>query len=438
MHYLDESHILLFLVQLFALLAFARTFGVVCRKLDVPPLAGELLVGVVLGPTILGRVAPSVQVALFPPDPVQFTMLDTVAWLGVFFLLLSVGFEVRVPRGARAPAAAAASVGIIGVLVPVAIGVLAFWQLDPAYWGPETTQMGFAVFLAVAGSITAISVVARLVRDLDLMGTRIGVLILSACAVNDVFGWVLFTFALGFATGEGVGFTRGGLAFAGASIFTVLCLTVGVRLLARAARWVRGTGLKEVPALLSLVTSTGLICGITTHLLGIHAVLGFFLAGVMVGSLDGGIEAEQRESLSNTMHALFVPIFFATIGIKIDFLEQVDVSLTLAFFSVAVGGKFIGALIGAWLGRVATPRAVLIAIAFIPGGAMEIVVGLLALEVGLIARPTFVAIVFAAIVSSIAVGPLFAWWSRRAADALTDPEPPEVVGAAGAAGAEAS
>jgi len=156
-HYLDESHIQLFLVQLLLLLAVARTLGVACQRIKIPALAGEILTGVVLGPTLLGRISPELQSALFPVEVIQMAMLDTVSWLGVFFLLLSVGFEVDVSRAIFRQGKAALSVGIVGVLVPVAVGFPVFWFLDQEYHGPNATRLGFTLFLAVAGSITAIS-----------------------------------------------------------------------------------------------------------------------------------------------------------------------------------------------------------------------------------------------------------------------------------------
>lgn len=412
MHYLDESHIELFLLQLLLLLAVARTLGAACQHVRIPALAGELLTGILLGPTILGRVSPELQQALFPMEAVQVTMLDTVAWLGVFFLLLSVGFEVDISRAVLRRGKAALSIGVVGVLLPIVVGVGAFFSLDATYRGPNATQLGFTLFLAVAGSITAISVTARVLRDLSILRSDLGGLILSACAVNDVFGWVLFTFVVALATGGAMDPTGALKALAGVVAFVGFCLTLGSRLLCRAAAMVKRTDLPTTPALLTLVTSVGLFCGTATHALGIHAVLGFFVAGVMVGSVEREISEGEREKLSDTVHAVFVPIFFATIGVKIDFIAHLDWQIAALFVGVAIGGKFIGAWLGARVAGVPKRAAVAIGLAFTPGGAMEIVVGILALELGLVAQSTFVGIVFAALLSSVLVGPALAWFLR--------------------------
>ena len=427
MHYLDESHLQLFLVQLSLLLAVARTLGVACQRIKIPALAGEILTGVILGPTLLGRIDPAVQQALFPQEVIQAAMLDTVSWLGVFFLLLSVGFEVDVSRAVFRQGKAALSVGIVGVLVPLAVGVAAFWFLDASYHGPQATRVGFTLFLAVAASITAISVIARVLRDLEIVKTDLGTLILSACAVNDVFGWILFTFVIALATGGSMDPLRALLALGGVIAFVAVCLSIGGYVLREAARRVKQTELPDTPALLTLITSVGLLCGLVTHSLGIHAILGFFLAGVMVGSIEEEISFEQRESLSDTVHAVFVPIFFATIGIKIDFLAHLELTITVVFTAVAVGGKLFGAWLGARLARVPPISSRVVGLAFTPGGAMEIVVGMLALELELVSQSAFVGIVFAALFSSVLVGPLLALYLRRRAgeDILDLPGRPE-------------
>ena len=179
-----------------------------------------------------------------------------------------------------------------------------------------------------------------------------------------------------------------------------------------AARWVQATSLTQPAATMTLVVSAGLFCGVVTQWLGIHAILGFFLAGIMAGGAKE-ISPELRDSISETFHAVFVPVFFATLGIKIDFASGMDPLITLSFTTVAMGGKFIGAWLGARLARVPSTQAVFLGVLFVPGGAMEIVVGILALELGLIGETVFVAIVFAALLSSIVVGPLMTWCVRN-------------------------
>jgi len=410
-HYLDETHILLFLLQVAVLLATARSLGAVCEALGVPALAGEILAGVVLGPTLLGRVAPGWQAALFPHEAVQSTMLETVSWLGVFFLLLASGFHVDVGQALRS-GKAALLIGVVGVVFPIAVGVPIFYTLAPVHRGPAADATSFALFVSVAGSITAISVVARALDGLGLDRQPVGGLALSACAVNDLLGWLLFTVVMSVATATEVVALELATTTLAAIGFVGICILVGSRVIDLAARAIRHTELDQPAAMQALVVGAGLVCGAFTQWLGIHAILGFFLAGTMAGTASE-VSDELHESLADTMHAVFVPLFFATLGIKIDFFAGLQLGVAALFTVVAVGGKLVGAWLGARLGGQGQPQAVLIGLVFTPGGAMEIVVATLALELELIQQTVFVAIVFAALLSAVVAGPMIKAWARR-------------------------
>lgn len=411
MHYLDESHILLFLIEVLVLLGCARTLGALCEELNIPAIAGEILAGVILGPTLLGRFAPSLQTWIFPADQLQSTMLETVSWLGVFFLLLSSGFHVDITQ-ARRSGREAALIGVVGVLVPIGVGYPIFRLFDSAHQGEAATTLTFALFLAVAGSITAISVVARALGDLRIARTHEGSLALSACAINDVFGWFLFTVVMSLATAQSVQPMEMLARSVGLLAIVTVSVTLGAKVLGAAVRAVESTSLAQPAATQTLVVSVALLFGAITQWLGIHAILGFFLAGTMVGSSES-ISDEVRNSLSDTMHAIFVPLFFATLGLKIDFIAGIELWTTVIFCVVAMGGKFLGAWLGARLGRLPPKTSVLMGFIFLPGGAMEIVVATLALELRLIHQTAFVAIVFAALLSSILAGPLIGMQARR-------------------------
>lgn len=411
MHNLDESNILLFLLQILVLLGCARTLSVISEAIKIPAIVGEILAGVLLGPTLLGRISPSLQLWLFPPDMIQSTMLETVSWLGVFFLLLSSGFHVDIKKAMHS-GRAAMLIGIVGVLFPIAIGFPIFSAFDPIYWGAKANALTFALFLSIAGSITAISVVARTLNDLEISHTPMGSLALSSCAINDIFGWFLFTVVISLISPHSLGIVEIVISVLGIVVFVVLSLTYGSRLLSIALRYVKLSKLPQPAASQSLIASLGLLCGAITQWLGIHAILGFFLAGTIAKS-SAGVSDDLRKSVSDTLHAIFVPLFFATLGLKIDFLTGMVLWPTVIFCAVAILGKFVGAWIGAKLGKQSKETSILMGIAFIPGGIMEIVVATLALELELIGHAIFVAIVIAALASSILAGPLIGIQKRR-------------------------
>lgn len=411
MNYLNESHILLFLLQVLVLLGCARTLSVFLESIKIPAIVGEILAGVILGPTLLGRVAPKLQSLLFPMDQIQWTMLETLSWLGVFFLLLASGFHVDMKTAIRG-GKAAMYIGIVGVLIPIGIGFPIFLTFDSIYWGAQANQLSFALFLAVAGSITAISVVARTLNDLDISRTTNGSLALSSCAINDIFGWFLFTLVIALVTPHSNTTMAIVTSVIGVIGFVVFSAAYGSRILNAALRRVEATSLIQPAATQTLIVSLGLLCGAITQWLGIHAILGFFLAGVIARSAEGVSDA-NRNSVSDTLQAIFVPLFFTSIGLKVDFITGIELWPTLIFCCIAITGKFIGAWLGATLARQSKETAILMGITFIPGGAMEIVVATLALELQLIGQAIFIAIVFAALLSSILAGPFIGIQKRR-------------------------
>jgi len=412
MHYIDEQNIFLFLLQIFLLLSLARGLGEVFRRWKQPALTAEILVGVILGPTILGRFFPGLHQAIFPPDAVQQNMLETVGWLGVLFLLLETGLEIDFSSAWR-QRGDALKISLADIIIPMVIAFPACLLLPDSFLADPGRRIIFSLFMATVLTISAMPVAARALHDLNLSKTDLGFLIMSALSVNDIIGWLLFTLVLGVFTQASLEVTRVLVIFGATVGFTVFCLTIG--------RWLANTAISEIkrrqmpqPATaLTFILLLGALCGAITQRIGIHALFGFFIAGVMAGQARA-LSEQTRQIISQMVYALFVPIFFAGIGLRIDFLAHFNVFLVIFVSVVGVGGRFLGAWLGVGLTQLSKGDRIPIAVAHTPGGAMEVVIGLLALEYGLITQPVFVAIVFGAVFSSVILGPWLSYsLSRR-------------------------
>jgi len=412
-HYLDESNLLIFLVQILVLLTTAKILGELCQRRGIPALAGEILTGILLGPTILGRALPALEAQLFPIDLVQQNMLETVSWFGVLFLLLATGFEVNISTVWK-QGKTCLIIGVVGVAVPMLVGCTAFWWLPPNYWGANADHITFTLFLATAASISAITVIAKVLHDLDILKSDLGLMTLSAFIVNDVLGWMVFTFVLGVAVSGQESSQNVWRVLYEIVLFGTVCLTVGSKIVGAITVRLQRSSLPQPATTLTFICCLGLLCGALTQWTGIHAILGFLLAGIMAGNTPE-ISEKTRQIISQMIHAIFVPIFFAGIGLKVDFLHNFDLPLAALVTVVAMGGKFTGAWVGGGLAGLSKRDAFSIGIAHIPGGATEIILGMLALKMKLISDDVFVAIVFAALASSIIVGPLLSWSIRRRA-----------------------
>ncbi len=408
---IGERELLLFLIQVLLLLGLARGFGEVCRALGHPRLVGEILVGILLGPTLLGRVYPALQLALFPPDPIQHAMLETVSWLGVLFLLLETGLEVDASAAWRLRGPSL-RIGIIGVVVPLVLGFALSMALPAHYLPSEEQRVAFSLFLGTTMAISAIVIIARVLRELDLIKSDLGLVTLCGYAVNDILAWVIFSFVLAATTASGMGAMSIASLFVLTIAFTTLCLTLGVRVTDRAISLL-GTGLPQQPgAVLTFVACLGLLCGAITAGLGLTALLGFFLAGIMAGEARALTE-RVRNTLTQMVHAIFVPLYFASIALRVDFAANFDLFLVVFVTFVSISAKFLGAWLGAFGTGVSREDRVSIGIAFTPSGVTGIVVGSVALEAGILTVPVFVAIVFSAVASSLVIGPWLTWSIRR-------------------------
>ena len=410
MHYLDESHILLFLVQVFILMGCARGLGELFRRWKQPVLTAEILVGVFLGPTLLGRFLPELQAAIFPPEVVQQTMLDTVAWLGVLLLLMDTGLEIDFSIAWR-QRGNALIIAVSDIIIPMVIAFGVVFLLPDRYLVNSDQRIIFALFMATVMTISAMPVAARVLHDLNLLKADVGFLIMSALAVNDIIGWVIFTIVLGVFTTSSASITPIALVFVTTIGFAVIALTIGRRLSTKIFDALRRRKAPEPATSLTITVLLGLLFGAITQKMGVHALFGFFIAGVVVGEAKS-VSEKTRGIISQMVHSLFVPLFFANIGLKIDFIAGFDPFLVTLMCVVGIAARYLGAWVGVMCAKVPRLSRDLIAIAHTPGGMMEIVVALLALETGLITQPVFIAIVFSAVFSSVIMGP---WMARSLA-----------------------
>ena len=407
MHYLNEQNIFIFLIQVSLLWTFARGLGEIFRRWKQPTITAEILAGIVLGPTILGRFFPGAYIFIFPQDVLQQNMLETVAWVGVLFFLLKTGLEMDFSSAWRQRGQAAV-ISVSDVIIPMLIAFIPCLFLPVHYMGDPNQKLLFSLFIATIMTISALPVTARVLHDLNMFKTDVGFLIMGALSLNDIIGWVIFTLVLGLVTHINFEISKVIIVLSATVAFTVFCLIVG-RIFSNAViSKMQEKKMPEPGSSLTFLCILGCLCGAITLKIGIHALFGFFIAGVMAGEAKA-LPEKTRNVISQMVHAIFIPLFFANIGLKVDFLKNLDWFLIAFIIIIGVSGRYIGAWLGVTFARHPKVNRPLIAIAHTPGGEMQIVVGLLALEYGLIKEPVYVAIVFGAVLSSVMLGP---WMSH--------------------------
>ena len=403
MQYLSEHNVLIFLTQVFILLGLARILGELFRIWKQPTITAEILAGVLLGPTIFGRFFPALHLRIFPVDIIQQGMLETVASLGLLFFLMEAGLKMDFSSAWR-HRGKALTIAITDIIVPMTLAFTFCYFLPARYLVNPEQRLIFSLFMATVMTISAMPITIRTLNDLNVAKTDIGFLIMSALSVNEIIGWMVFTLILGFFMQTNI--ALGGIAsvFLSAIMFTVFCLTAGRRFANFVISKIRERNMPEPGSSLTFICLLGFFCGAVFQKIGIHALLGFFIAGVLAGEARA-LPERTRQVISQMVYAIFVPLFFARIGLGIDFFRNFNLFLVLFVSIIGISGKFIGAWLGVTFTSLARVNRLSVAIAHTPGGSTEIVIGILALKYNLISGPMFVAIVFGGIISSIILGP---------------------------------
>lgn len=403
-HYLSEQNLLIFLLQVALLLGFSRALGEVFRRFGQPSITAEILVGVLFGPTVFGRLFPELHRILFPADNLQRNMLETVAWLGILLFLLKSGLETNFATAWRQRRHALV-LSLSDLIIPMAVAFAPAFFLPDSYMGPDVSRLSFAAFIATIMTISALPVTVRVMQELRMYRTDLGLLILSALTINDVAGWIVFAMVLGGVTESAASIPEMGFVLVATLAFAAAALTAGSRLFDGLLRRLQSSGVPEPAASLTLVSLTGILCGALTLWIGIHALFGFFIAGLLAGE-SPRLSERTRSTFAQMVQAILVPLFFASVGLHIDFAHNFDPFIVAFILFVGSIGRYAGAYWGAR--RIGQPSgsSVLIAHAHVPGGEMQIVIGILALEYGVITETVYVAIVFGAVVTSMFTGPL--------------------------------
>ncbi|NUP90524.1 MAG: cation:proton antiporter [Candidatus Sumerlaeia bacterium] len=403
MQSLTHSQITVMFLAVGTLLLLARAFGEVARRFGQPAVLGEMLAGILLGPTVLGQLAPDLMAALFPREGPNALVLSSFATLSVALFLLVAGLEVDLSTATR-QGRTAITVSALGIAVPFALGFGAA-SLAPASLGGvvHDNPWIFPLFFATALSISALPVIAKTLMDLDLYRTDLGMVVIAAAVLNDLAGWIIFAVILGLIGTAGGHALPVSMTIALTLGFTAFVLTAGRAAVHRALPWVLAHT-SWPGGILAFALALALFSAAFTEWIGVHAIFGAFLVGVAIGD-SSHMREQTRATINHFVSSIFAPLFFATIGLRVDFVANFDPGLVLLVLVIACAGKIAGCgLAGLWSGM-ERREAWAVGFAMNARGAMEIILGLLALQYGVIDQRMFVALVVMALATSLMSGP---------------------------------
>ena len=371
------------------------------RRVGLPSVIGHLAAGVVLGPSVFGQVWPSGFDWFLPHSEISSGALFAVTWLGVALLLVTAGFETDLALIRRLGRAAALVTGF-SLVVPLAGGLVIGLLLPEDFVGGGADRTVFALFVAAALSVSALAVIARILSELGLMRRDFGQITVAAGMANDVVGWVMLAVFAGFATVGEVSVTGTLRTVLGLAAFLALAMTLGQRAVDASLRRVRRDG-PNLGGALGIAVVTMLVFGVATQALGIEAVLGAFVAGVVLNRsrFQQHEVVHHIESLTN---AFLAPVFFATAGLRVDLSllgEGRAMVWAVIVMAVAIVAKFAGAFIGARLAGQSQRAAVALGAGLNARGALEIVIASVGLSLGVFSETAYTVIVIVPLVTSV-------------------------------------
>lgn len=415
---ISEHNLMIFLIQFALVLGLCKTIGYFLTKIKQSSITGDILVGIILGPAILGKLFPELHTAIFPDNATQRTMLETIAWFGNLFLLMEAGLEINFSRIWQ-QRGDAVKLSLADLTLPIIISFVPIYLLPSHYLVDPSHRVLFALFLAAVMTISALPVAIRGMRDLNILKTDVGFLILSALTMNDIAGWVLFTIILGiFAHGSlEISFiVRLVLMTLG---FTIISLTLMRRLVDKAITFIHNRSGESSGLKITVIMLIGALFGAITLKIGIHSLFGFFIAGTILGEAKH-VSERDRFVVNRLVYSIFVPIFFANIGLHLDFIANFDIVLVLIMLGVGISSRYLAAYLGARWSKQHKSNLRMISIAHTPGGEMHIVVGMLAFSGGLITEKILVSIIASSLISTIIFGPWLSFTVKKLRKHLFD------------------
>jgi Kef-type K+ transport system membrane component KefB len=389
------------LLALAAVILAARAVALVLRQLGQPPVIGEILAGIMLGPSLLGRVAPESSQFLFPPDVIP--LLGVVSQIGIILYMFLVGLKLDI-RELRGNAHVSVAVSQASIAAPLLLGAgLALW-LYPRFSSSSVSFTSFALFIGVSMSITAFPVLARILTERGISTTQLGALALACAAVGDVISWCLLAFLVAMVRSVPgdvlitVGLTAGFILVMGLAVHPMA-------LLLQRARDRRG----ELTQGMFLLVCVGLLLSaVATERIGIHALFGAFLWGTLVPP-DSALARDLIHRLEDVVVVLFLPSFFAFTGLRtqLGLVSGGEQLLACALIiAVASLGKFGGSTLAAVATGMRWRPAMALGILMNTRGLMELIVLNVGLELGVISPTLFAMLVIMAVVTTFVTTPV--------------------------------
>lgn len=397
--------VVLVLIQVLIVIGLSRLVGLGFRLLKQPLVIGEIVAGIMLGPSLLGLVAPGIAASLFPVESISY--LNVLSQVGLIFFMFLIGLELD-PKYLKGNLDIAILTSHVSILTPFSLGSLLALLLYPSLSNSSVSFTAFALFLGAAMSITAFPVLARIITENNLQGTRLGTLALTCAAVDDVTAWCLL--ALAIAVTRTNSMIEAVPTIIESLIYIAFMVTLGRSFLKRlTTHYERKNRLSqiELAGIYMAVVASALI----TELIGIHLIFGAFLLGAVMPK-HPAMTREIAEKTEDFVLIFLLPVFFAYSGLRteIGLLNRPELwLLCAAVVGVAIVGKYAGTYVAARVSGINEREASALGWLMNTRGLTELIVLNIGLSLGVISPLLFTMLVIMALVTTFMTSPLLEW-----------------------------
>ncbi|HEY6833902.1 MAG TPA: cation:proton antiporter [Pseudolabrys sp.] len=403
----------LFIAEILALMIAGRLLGEAMQRLRQPAVVGQLIAGLILGPSLFGLLLPDLQHALFPKNPEQKAMIDAISQFGILLLLLLTGMETDL-KLVRQTGRASVYASLMGIIVPFACGVALGEMLPDTMLPDPGKRLITSLFLGTALSIASVKIVAMVVREMNFTRRVVGQVILASAIIDDSVGWIIVSIIFSLALHGAVDGWALAQSVVGTFLFMAASLTIGRRIVFTIIRWVNDTFVSEFAVITAILVIMGGMA-LITHAIGVHTVLGAFVAGILIGE-SPILTRHIDEQLRGLITAFFAPVFFGIAGLSADLTILADpriALLTAGLIVIASVGKFSGAFIGAELGGLTRREGFALACGMNARGSTEVIIATVGLSMGALNQNLFTMIVAMAVITTMAMPPTLRWALSR-------------------------
>ncbi|MCX8129421.1 MAG: cation:proton antiporter [Clostridia bacterium] len=403
---LTNDELTKFLLQLTVMLIAAIIFGKIIKRMGQPTIVGELLAGIVLGPTVLKHISPVLFGNMFPNNIIVSSELNCFIQFGMILFMFVSGLKINTKFILNRKKTVLFT-SVLGMVIPLLLGVLTVLLIPNALNAPaENNNWIYALFVGIALSISALPVIIKTLTDLNISQLEIGTIIIGSATIDDIVGWTMFACLINISVLNG-SILSICVSILEIFLFILVLFTAGVRI-SRAVFSFIGSYTENTTVNTAITIAMLTLISAIAERIGIHPFFAAFLLGI---TLKKDFEAKKflfdTKNVINTIAtSFFAPLYFVSVGMRVNLINDFNLLLVLIVLLIAFTGKIVGSTAGALIGGARWKDALVIGVSMNSRGAIEIIVASTAVEVNMIGQQMYVSLIIMAVITSLLSGPI--------------------------------